>query len=41
MRPKSTKDDLPTAYGVKVHVHNEFVKHMEEVKLDIMVSLGL
>jgi hypothetical protein len=23
---------------VKVHIHNEFSKHMEQVKLDIMVS---
>jgi len=38
MRPKSTTADLPTAYDVKVHIHNEFTKHMQQVKLDIMVS---
>jgi len=39
MRPKSTTSDLPTSYNVKVHVHNEFVKHMKQLKLDIVVSL--
>ena len=38
MRPKSTKADLPTPYDAKVHIHNEFTKHMEQIKLDIMVS---
>ena len=39
MRPKSTNADLPTAYDVKIHIHNEFTKHMRQVKEDIMVSL--
>jgi hypothetical protein len=38
MRPKSTNADLPTAYDVKVHIHNEFTKHMKQLKADIMVS---
>jgi hypothetical protein len=38
MRPKSTNADLPTAYDVKVHIHNEFTKHMQQVKADIKVS---
>jgi hypothetical protein len=38
MRPKSTTADLPTAYTVKIHLHNEFVKHMKELKQEIMVS---
>ena len=38
MRPKSMTADLPSSYDVKVHIHNEFVKHMKQLKLDIMVS---
>ena len=38
MRPKSTNADLPTAYDVKTYIHNEFVKHIDQLKLDIMVS---
>jgi len=41
MRPKSTTSDLPTSYDAKVHIHNEFVKHMKQLKVDIMVSLGI
>jgi len=39
MRPKSTSSDLPTSYDVKLHVHNEFVKHINQLELDITVSL--
>jgi len=41
MRPKSTSSDLPTSYDAKVHVHNEFVKHINQLKLDITVSLEI
>ena len=41
MRPKSTMDDLPTSYNVKVHVHNEFIRHIEQLKVDIEVSLEI
>ncbi|KAF8797345.1 hypothetical protein BYT27DRAFT_7125849 [Phlegmacium glaucopus] len=37
MRPKLTSSDLPTSYNVKLHVHNEFVKWINQ--LDITVSL--
>lgn len=37
MRPKSTSADLPSAYDVKVHLHNQFVKHMKALKEDITV----
>ena len=40
MRPKSTTADLPTAYDVKIYIHNEFSKHMQQVKQDIIVSNG-
>ena len=40
MRPKSTTNDLPTTHNVKIHLHNEFVKHMKQLKLDILVSDG-
>ncbi|KIM34760.1 hypothetical protein M413DRAFT_80102, partial [Hebeloma cylindrosporum] len=39
IRPKSTTSDLPTSYNVKVHIHNKFVRHMKQLKLDIVVSL--
>jgi hypothetical protein len=38
MRPKSTKLDLPSSYDVKVYLHNEFVKHMKNLKEEITVS---
>jgi len=37
MRPKSTSADLLSAYDVKVHLHNQFVKHMKALREDIMV----
>ena len=37
MRPKSTKSDLPTSYNVKLHLHNQFVKHIAQLKLEIKV----
>jgi hypothetical protein len=38
MRPKSTTLDLPSSHDVKVYIHNEFVKHMAELKQEITVS---
>jgi hypothetical protein len=38
MRPKSTTADLPSSYSVKVHLHNEFVKHIASLKAEIIVS---
>ncbi|KAF8971661.1 hypothetical protein BDZ97DRAFT_1650849, partial [Flammula alnicola] len=38
MRPKSTTFDLPSSYDVKVYLHNQFVKHMTELKATITVS---
>ena len=38
MRPRSTTSDLPSSYNVKVHIHNQFVRHMQMVKEAITVS---
>jgi hypothetical protein len=38
MRPKSTSFDLPSAYDVKVHLHNQFVIYMKGLKEEIKVS---
>src|ERR1700678_4438447 len=38
MRPQSNTSDLPSSYDVKVHLHNQFVEHMKELKDDIIVS---
>jgi len=37
MRPKSTTVDLPSSYDAKVHLHNEFVKHMQSLKEEITI----
>lgn len=39
MRPKSTSSDLPTSYEAKLHIHNEFVKQIKQLELDIAVRL--
>jgi hypothetical protein len=39
MRPKPTTSDLPTLHKVKIHIHNQFVKHMASVKEQIMVNV--
>ena len=41
MRPKATMDDLLSSYDVKVFLRNAFVKHMKELKEEIMVSVTL
>ena len=38
MRPKSTTLDLPSSHDVKVYLHNQFIKHMTNLKEEIMVS---
>ena len=38
MRPKSGLVDLPTTHDVVTHLHNEFVKWLEQLKKDIEVS---
>ncbi|KAG6905216.1 hypothetical protein DXG01_004119 [Tephrocybe rancida] len=40
MRPKATSADLPSTYDVKVHIHNEFVKWLKELKDDITEAPG-
>ena len=37
MWPKTTTHDLLSTYNVKVHIHNEFVKHMKGLKEEIAV----
>ena len=39
MRLKLTTSDLPAFYNIKVHLYNEFVMHMKQLKVDIDVSL--
>lgn len=38
MRPRTTDKDLPTSHDVKVHLHNECVGWLKELKKDIIVS---
>src|SRR5271155_3529317 len=38
MRPRSTISDLPSTHDVKVHLHNEFVKHIKSLKAAITIS---
>jgi len=40
MRPKSTTADLPSSYDVRIHLHNQFVKRIAELKQDITVSIS-
>jgi hypothetical protein len=40
MRPILTNSDLPSTYNVKIHLHNQFVKHMKKLKEEIIVSDG-
>ncbi|KAF8235081.1 hypothetical protein L208DRAFT_1065881, partial [Tricholoma matsutake] len=35
MRPKSISLDLPTTYNVVKHLHNEFVRWIDQLKQDI------
>ena len=38
MRPRATNLDLPTSHEVKVHLHNECVKWLKDLKKDVNVS---
>jgi hypothetical protein len=38
MRPRATKDDLPSTYDVKKHLHNEYAVWIAKLKSDIEVS---
>jgi hypothetical protein len=38
MRPCATNSNLPTGHEVKVHLHNECVKWLKELKKDILIS---
>jgi hypothetical protein len=40
MRPRSTTSDLPSTHDVKVYLHNEFVKHMKDLKDEIKAAPG-
>jgi hypothetical protein len=37
MRPKTTKEDLPSAYDVKAFLRKEFVRHIEGLAAEIQV----
>lgn len=37
MRPKTTDADLPTTHDILNHLHNEFVKWLQQLKTDIEV----
>ena len=39
MRPKTTKQDLPSAYDVKTYLRKEFTRHIEGLMAEIKVSL--
>ncbi|KAF8152416.1 hypothetical protein B0H34DRAFT_663562, partial [Crassisporium funariophilum] len=40
IKPKSTLLDLPNTHSVKVYLHNEFVRHMRDLKAQITVSFS-
>lgn len=40
MRPKTTKEDLPSAYDVKAFLRKEFVRHIEGLASEIQVCPG-
>ena len=37
MRPKMTKQDLPSAYDIKMFLRKEFTKHVEGLVAEIQV----
>jgi hypothetical protein len=37
MRPQTKASELPSAHDIKVHIHNQFVLHLEDVKKQIQV----
>jgi hypothetical protein len=38
MRPKAVTKDIPSTHNVTTYIHNQFVKRLEELKGDILVS---
>ncbi|RDB23358.1 putative AC transposase [Hypsizygus marmoreus] len=40
MRPKTTKADLPSTHNVVVHLHNQFVEWLKQLKADILKAPG-
>jgi hypothetical protein len=38
MRPKTTRNDLPSIHNLEVHIHNEFGNWLKTLKNDILVS---
>ncbi|KAF8220039.1 hypothetical protein L208DRAFT_1127592, partial [Tricholoma matsutake] len=38
MRPKSITKDIPSTHNVTTYIHNQFVKQLEELKGDILIS---
>ena len=38
MRPKAVHQDVPTTHQVTMYIHNEFVKWLNDLKSDILVS---
>jgi hypothetical protein len=38
MRPKTTKNDLPSAHTVADYIHNQFVAQLKKLNTEIAVS---
>jgi hypothetical protein len=38
MRPKTTKNDLPSTHDVSVYIHNRFIDQLKLLKKEISVS---
>jgi hypothetical protein len=38
MRPNTTQKDLPSSHNISVYIHNSFVKWLDKLKDDILVS---
>ena len=41
IRPSSIKEDLPSAYNVKVYLQKQFIARIQEIKEEISVSLNV
>lgn len=41
MRPKTTKNDIPSSHDVSVYLHNHFIDQLKLLKSEIMVSIML
>lgn len=40
MRPKTRTKELPSIHGVNTHIHNEFAKHLDEMKEEFKASVS-